>query len=50
MRILKKEEALEIDINYIYRRGNAIAILSADFDKRFDITKKTEPNKDCATK
>ena len=40
MRILKKNEALDIDINYIYKRGDAIAIVTVDFDKRYNIIPK----------
>jgi len=40
MRILKRNEAIGIDIDFIYKRGDAIAIVTKEFDKRFDIKPK----------
>ena len=40
MRILSKRDASDIDVEFIYKRGYAIAIIQADFLERFNIVKK----------
>lgn len=40
MRILSKEEAKKIDVEFIYRRGEVLAITENDFNRRFDIVPK----------
>lgn len=40
MRILTKKDAKRIDVEFIYKEGNAIAILDKDFDDKFDIIPK----------
>jgi hypothetical protein len=46
MRILTKEEAKRIDPYFIYNRGDAIAIIRADFKAKFNIVPK-EAKKKC---
>lgn len=37
MRILSEEEAKKIDAEFIYKRGDVIAITERDFNRRFEI-------------
>ena len=40
MRILKKEEAKKIDVNFVYNEGNAVAIVDKDFDSKYKCLRK----------
>jgi len=40
MRILSKEEAKKIDVDFVYKESNAVAIVSVDFDDRFEVLAK----------
>ena len=40
MRFLKKREVAQIDADYVYRNGNVVAIIDADFDDKYDVIPK----------
>lgn len=40
MRILKREEARKVDVDYIYKKGDAIAIVDFEFNEKYEIITK----------